>query len=170
MISETKVDDSFPLNQFMIDGYASPFRIERSSEGESIIIYVREDILAKRLGDAPFPKEYEGMFIEINLRSHKSLLFGGYNNQKVNILSFLKEIREKLNIYTVKYEDILLLGDFNSEVGENEMSEFCEDYNLKNLVEEPTCFKNPENPSCIDLILTNKKGSFCDTKVIETGL
>ena len=110
------------------------------------------------------------MFIEINLRSHKWLLFGGYNNQKVNISSFLKEIREKLNIYTVKYGNILLLGDFNSEVGENEMYELCEDYNLENLVKEPTCFKNLENPSCIYLILTNKKGSFCDTKVIETGL
>ena len=59
---------------------------------------------------------------------------------------------------------------FNSEVGENEMSKFCQAYNLKNLIKEPTCFKTPENPSCIDLILTNKKGSFCYTKVIETGL
>ena len=110
------------------------------------------------------------MFIKLNLRSNKWLLFDGYNNQKANISCFLKEIREKLNIYAVKYENILLLGDFNSEVGENEMSEFCQGYNLKNLIKEPTCFKNPENPSCIDLILTNKKGRFCDTKVIETGL
>ena len=110
------------------------------------------------------------MFIELNQRSNKWLLFGGYNYQKANISCFLKEIREKLNIYKVKYENILLLGNFNSEVGENEMSEFCQDYNLKNLIKEPTCFKNPENPSCIDLILTNKKGSFCDTKLIETGL
>ena len=50
------------------------------------------------------------------------------------------------------------------------MSEFCLDYNLKNLIKEPTCFKTPENPSCIDLIRTNKKGSFCDTNEIETGL
>ena len=35
---------------------------------------------------------------------------------------------------------------------------------------EPTCFKNPENPACIDLILVNKPLSFKDTYVIETGL
>ena len=35
------------------------------------------------------------------------------------------------------------------------MQEFCELYNLKNPVKEPTCYKNPENPSCIDLILTD---------------
>ena len=35
---------------------------------------------------------------------------------------------------------------------------------------EPTCYKNPEKPSCIDLILTNKPDSFQNSKVIETGL
>ena len=34
-------------------------------------------------------------------------------------------------------------------------------------LKEPTCFKNPENPSCINLILTNKPRSFIKTGVIE---
>ena len=37
-------------------------------------------------------------------------------------------------------------------------------------MKEPTCFKNPENPTCIDLILANKPLSFKNTYVIETGL
>ena len=43
-------------------------------------------------------------------------------------------------------------------------------YKLRNLIKEPTCFKNPENPACIDSILTNKPLSFKNTYVIETGL
>ena len=43
-------------------------------------------------------------------------------------------------------------------------------YNLTNLVKTPTCFENPDHPSCIDLILTNKSGSFQSTSAIETGL
>ena len=35
---------------------------------------------------------------------------------------------------------------------------------------EPTCYKNPDNPTSIDLILTNKPLSFKNTYVIETGL
>ena len=35
------------------------------------------------------------------------------------------------------------------------ISDFMSTYNLKNLVKQKTCFKNTENPSCIDLILTN---------------
>ena len=49
------------------------------------------------------------------------------------------------------------------------MSEFPNMYSLKNLVSQKT-FKNPENPSCIDLILTNCSGSFQNTGVFETGL
>ena len=50
------------------------------------------------------------------------------------------------------------------------MKKFCENYDLRSLVKESTCFKNLENPSCIDLILTSKPRSFIKAGVIETGL
>ena len=50
------------------------------------------------------------------------------------------------------------------------MKSFCESYNVTNLVKQPTCFKNPEKPRCVDLILTNRPKSFQTTSVIETGL
>ena len=53
---------------------------------------------------------------------------------------------------------------------EDAMGDFCGIYNFKNLVKKTTCYKNLDNPSCIDLILTNRQNSFRDTKVIETGL
>ena len=37
-------------------------------------------------------------------------------------------------------------------------------------MKEPTCYKNPENPSCIDLFLTNCPRSFHNTCLYETGL
>ena len=43
-------------------------------------------------------------------------------------------------------------------------------YNVKNLIKEPTCFKNPLNPSSIDVILTNRGGRFQCSRAIETGL
>ena len=69
-----------------------------------------------------------------------------------------------------KYDNFIILGDFNSETSENAMSEFCDTYNLKILIKEPTCFKNPVNPSSIDLILTNRHRSFQNSKAVETGL
>ena len=68
------------------------------------------------------------------------------------------------------YENIILLGDFNSPVTELTRNEFCQTYNLYNLITEPTCYKNPNNPSSIDMILTNRKNSFENSATIETGL
>ena len=64
----------------------------------------------------------------------------------------------------------MIIGDFNVDINNNSMKEFCELYDLKNLIKEPTCFKSNENPSCIDLMLTNRYRSFCNSCVIETGL
>ena len=35
------------------------------------------------------------------------------------------------------------------------MEEFRNNYDLKRLIRVPASYKNPDNPSCIDLILTN---------------
>ena len=50
------------------------------------------------------------------------------------------------------------------------MKTFGENFKLPNLIKVPTCFKHPENPTCIDLILTKKPLSFKSTYAIGTGL
>ena len=62
------------------------------------------------------------------------------------------------------------MGDFNSEPTDDELQEFCNLFNLKNLVKEPTCYKNPEKPSCIDLILTSRHKLFQNSAIVEVGL
>ena len=48
------------------------------------------------------------------------------------------------------------------------MSAFMSVYSLRNLVKRKICLKNPENSSCIDLILTNIPRSFENSNVVET--
>ena len=43
----------------------------------------------------------------------------------------------------------MLLGELNVESSDPVLNDFCNVYNLFSLVKEPTCFKNPDNPSCI---------------------
>ena len=38
------------------------------------------------------------------------------------------------------------------------------------MTKQPTCYKNPNNPTCIDLILTNVLRMFQSTYVLDTGL
>ena len=50
------------------------------------------------------------------------------------------------------------------------LEEFSAFYNLKDLINQPTCFKNLENQTCIDHILTNHPKSFHSSSFFETGL
>ena len=66
LISETKLDDSFPSSQFYIPGFGSPFRLDRSMHGGGLLLYVRNDIPAKSLSCA-LCKEIECLTVEINI-------------------------------------------------------------------------------------------------------
>ena len=62
------------------------------------------------------------------------------------------------------------MGDFIATTEDPFMKSFYDNYDLRCLVKEPTCFENSENPSCIDLILINKPQTFIKISVIQTGL
>ena len=174
VITESKLDSSFPANQFLIDGFSKPFRLDKSSKSAGVLIYVRDDIPSRKLkchiSSEQNRGSFEGIFVEINLRKQKWLLFGGYSSHKRDISHFLRILGSQIDYYLGSYDNIILLGDFNSQPQEYEMKEFCDTYNLNNLVNEPTCFKNILNPSKIDLILTNKPRSFQGNTVLETGI
>ena len=114
--------------------------------------------------------EIEGFFIELNLRRKKWLLCCSYNPKYSQISHHLKEIGKDLDVLTSKYENIVLMGDLSAEPTDTALSDFCEIYNLKNVIKDKTCFKNPNKPSCIDLVITNRPKSFQNSMVIETGL
>ena len=170
MISETKIDDTFPESQFLIEGFSKPFRLDRTAKGGGILLYIREDIPCRCIKQTTLNNSIEGFFVGLNLRSKKWLLGCSYNHHKENIASHLSNASTALDKLCRDYENIILLGDFHVEVKEKNISDFMITYNLKSLVKQKTCFKNPDNPSCIDLILTNSPRSFQDSCVFETGL
>ena len=67
------------------------------------------------------------------------------------------------------------MGDFNVDlnktdcIGFGKLEEFCDNFNLTNIVKRNTCFTK-NNKSTIDLLLTNKPMSFQVTNTTETGL
>ena len=134
IISETKIDESFPLSQFSMDGFCTPFRLDRNSEGGGILIYINNNIPCKQLRNHDLPTDIEGMFIEINLRKKKWLIFGGYNPHKEHIAYFLDKVGGSIDKYISIYDNLLLLGDFNTEINNIHMKEFIDTYNLKNLI------------------------------------
>ena len=55
MISETKIDESFPQENFLIDGFNSSYRLARDLKGGGIMLYVREDMSSNFLASGNKP-------------------------------------------------------------------------------------------------------------------
>ena len=69
VLTETKLDDSFPNLKFSVDGFSEPFRIDRNRSGGEVMIFVGDDIPSKLLTKHFFPNEIEGLFVELNLEN-----------------------------------------------------------------------------------------------------
>ena len=169
MISETKIDESFPLSQFMIDGSSMPYRRDRNAHGVGIVVYFRNNVTAKLLKLENLPPDIEAIFIEMNIKSKKRLFCCTYNPCKSLIENHLRQIQKQLEAYCERHEH-LIMEDFNADVSDPSMNLFCPPFTLKNIEKEPTCYKNPENPSCLDLFLTNCPRHFHNICLYETGL
>ena len=170
ILTETKLDESFPTTQFLIEGYSKPFRLDRNRNGGGLLVYIREDIPSKELKSHTLAEDIEGIFIEINLRKCKWLLFATYHPPSQYDKYFFDQVSRGLDIYSTSCDKFALIGDFNAEESEEIFSYFLKCHNASNIVKEKTCLKGLDNPSCIDLIITNKPGCFQNTVVTTTGL
>ena len=72
IISETKIDDSFPVGQFLIEGLCTTYRLDRNSKGEGILLYVREEIPSNLL--TIYINPTESFYVELNLSDNKWLI------------------------------------------------------------------------------------------------
>ena len=169
MVSETKIDDSFPVDNFAIDGFSTTYWLDSDSNGGGIMLFVREDIPSNLLATDE-KNQIESFYVELNLCNEKWLINCSYNPNKFMIYNHLDPLSTYLDLHSTRYEKILILGDFNVGIEDQHTKAFCDNCNLTNLIKQPTCYKNPNNPTCIDLILSNTPRCFQSTCVIETGL
>ena len=83
------------------------------------------------------------------------LLFCCYSLYKHLIKDYLLQIKNGIDFYSKFYENIILLGEFNADISDSLVDSFCAIYLLKSFFKGPTCYKNPDNSTYIDLILSN---------------
>ena len=67
MISESKLDDSFPDSQFLIAGFSKPFLLDRNRNGGGIMLFIRSDIPAKVSFTDKNP--FESFYVELNRKN-----------------------------------------------------------------------------------------------------
>ena len=166
IISETKLDDTFPHALYYLEDFSNPYRLDQNSHGGRILVYVRDNIPSNLLR---LDQNFENIELELPAKT-KWLLSYSYNPHKGNTKQHVSNINKGLNELNSKYDNILIICDLNSEMSELSLDEFCQTYSLESIVSKPICFKNPKNPSSIDPVLTIKQERFLKAKTIETGL
>ena len=109
LISEAKIDSSFPSVQFYLQCFATPYRLDRNANGVGILLYIRKDIPSKLLN---IDLSIEGFFVEIGLKKKTWLLCSSYNPKKNLKANRLNSIGRNLDSRPGQYENFFLIGNF----------------------------------------------------------
>ena len=167
-IAETKLDGSFPTSQFELEGYYSPFRLDITKQSGGLLVYIKSSIPSRQLSYGSICNSIQAIPFEINLRQEKWLTILIYRPPSQDSGFFIHTLTEIIDHFATKYDNHLIMGDFNMEPNNRMFKDFLDSNNLTNLIKTNTCFKG--KGSSIDLILTNRKYSFKYTSSYETGL
>ena len=97
MISETKLDNRFPHTLYHLKNFSNPYRLDRNSHGDGILVYVKDNIPPNLVKlDQKF-ENFEVFFIKLELfRKNKWLLCYSYNLYKGNTKQHLSNISKGL--------------------------------------------------------------------------
>ena len=85
-------------------------------------------------------------------------MFCWYHHKHL-IKDHLLQIKNGFDLYFKSYENIVLIGDFNAEILDSHYGLFLSllsaIWNIISLIKEHLCYKNPDSPTCIEIVLTN---------------
>ena len=158
LISESKIDSTFPNMQFKINGYKL-FRRDRNRFGGGLMLYLNEEIPCKFLNNHPIVPNAEIICIEFHQLKRKWLLLGCYKPPTQNDLEFIASITKIVDFYLQKFENLFIIGDLNMTTENTSLNDLLEMYDLTALIKVLTCYQS-QNPNCIDHFLINQKPVF----------
>ena len=99
MLSEFKLDSTFPSIQFLINGFSFRHRLDQSSKDRGILLYVRDKIIVLPLNRYSLPLHIEILFFELNLRNRKWLVCCSYNSHKNLNKYYIRVLTEGIQFY-----------------------------------------------------------------------
>ena len=96
----TELNDTFPTAQFLVNGFSEPYRLDRNRKGGGVMVYICEDIPSKQLDKHVFPYDMVVLFVKLNFRKCKWLLFGTYHPPSQADISYFDNLDQAFDIYS----------------------------------------------------------------------
>ena len=171
-LSETKLDNSYPNAQFHVDQF-SVHRQDRNAYGGGLICYVREVIPHRNRTDIAINENgIETIVIQVKTDNKNMFFLHTYKPPNININFLTNALEKMLDKCFTESDHVHVIGDLNINFlpSPHNLSQICDTYDLKQLIKSPTCFKSLNNPSLIDVILTNKPKSVKTTINLSLGI
>ena len=127
-IHKTKLDSSFPNAQVHLPEHQfPPFRRDQNLPGGGKIVYISSGIT----------KNWESICVEITFKKRKWGISFSYRPPTDNNLKlFFEETTQSANQLLSKFENIIIVGDFNIDTGSKncnkfkQFADFCHTFNL----------------------------------------
>ena len=132
-----------------------------------MLVHVRDSLLSKCINLIGTHPDIQVVPFEINVRKQKWLILPIYRPPQQNSEYFVGEISKLIDRYS-RYDNAMVLGDFNLEQGDKALPSLIQYHDLYNMIKHPTCFKSSKG-RCIELIFINRKHSFVHSRSFETG-
>jgi hypothetical protein len=171
-IAETKLDDSFPNAQFIIEDYHPPIRHDRNAHGGGLMAYVRTDIPCRQLHQLK-SNHVESLFLELFIKKDPWLIGIIYRPPSLSDQLFMDDMEMLMDSATSLHQNILLLGDMNYDCMVptkcRPLKTIMEEYALDNVIKKPT-FLSQHGASLIDVGLTNCRNRFAEAQTTDIGL
>ena len=128
LINETKLDASFPSNQFAMSGYKF-VRKDRNTFGGGIAFYIN-DQLPSRTIKIENPSDTEILTIEITIHKNKILVSGIYKPPNLSETDFTTSLEIIITKLSNSYEKLILMRDFNMTTSNPIRSQFLDTFAL----------------------------------------
>ena len=163
-LSETKLDKSFSTAQFHITNFVL-HRKDRNAHGGGVITYIRSDLPHRRRFDIELNiNAIEVIILEVQLyKKEKWFICSCYKPPSIKDSVFEKSFSELLNSLQIESPHILIIGDVNFDMSnENTLSNLCNTFDLRNLVNGSTCNKGATS-TALDVILSSEPKRFKHT-------
>ena len=129
------------MKQFHIFGF-KVLRQDRNRFGGGLILYINENVRYRPLNDHPTFPNLELIAIEIQPSKSRWLFIGIYKPPSQSDNEFTNRLNLIIDYYSPKYENRILIGDFNLSTENQHLDALIQAYNLNNLINKPTCFQS----------------------------
>ena len=163
-ITETHLTDDISNNLIKIIGYDLARRDRSGSKGGGVVIYFREDLNVYEDLKWNVDQELEAVCLNITIRSQSTLIGCLYRPSKST--TFFNFLHALLNRIWIKRKNVILLGDFNSNLisdshsaqdssqAGKRLKSILGSFGYSNLTESPTRV-TANSKSLIDLIIVS---------------